>query len=63
MVKIVQIISCQISCADCAGGGNSGGSPSQPFWTTSFEDSFFSAAVGMSWVLKEARASILHLVV
>lgn len=23
MVKIVQIISCQISCADCAGGGNS----------------------------------------
>lgn len=24
MVKIAQIISCQISCADCAGGGNSG---------------------------------------
>lgn len=23
MVKIVQIISCQISCADCASGGNS----------------------------------------
>ena len=23
MVKIVQIISCQISCAECAGGGSS----------------------------------------
>ena len=59
MVKIVQIISCQISCADCASGGNSSdwnkkeNTPWIPVLSLSgrlhFENSFC--------------ASILHLVV
>lgn len=70
MVKIVQILSRQISCVDCEGGGNSDD------WKKKLPESLLSLSgrlllrtpftllsLAMSLVLKEGRASIFHLVV